>query len=463
MKQHFAVVVLAAGQGTRFRSERAKVLHEAGGRTLVEHVVRAAAALAPEDIFVVIGHRADAVVASLTASGVGKLRFIQQKQRLGTGHAVRAGERQLRTAAPLLLVTAGDTPLLTSATLKKLLAAHRRSRAAATILTAEVDDPTGYGRIVREPGGTVVGIVEHRSATPEQRRIREINSGIYCFDTKLLFDALRRVKLDPLKKEYYLTDVIGILAARGHRVAAFIAPDLDEVIGINDRAELARVDTLLRARKTRKLMLAGVTILSPESVRIDPDVSVGEDTEIEPGVILQGQTRIGRGCRIGAYSVITDSVLADHVAIRPSCVITESRIASGASIGPFAHLRPGADIGEEARVGNFVEVKKSRLGRGSKASHLTYLGDATIGADVNVGCGTITVNYDGEHKHHTVVEDHAFVGSGANLIAPVRIGRNAFVAAGSTITEDVPANALAIGRGRQVVKPGWASRRKKRR
>lgn len=365
-------------------------------------------------------------------------------------------------AAPLLLVVCGDTPLLTSRTLRRLLAAHRRSRAAATVLTAEMEDPAGYGRILRSPDGTMAAIVEHKSASREQRRIREINTGIYCFQSRELSSTLGQVRLDPIKKEYYLTDVIGLLVRCGHRVHAYRASDAREFAGVNNRAELASVDNLLRSRKAHELLLAGVTIEAPETVRIDAGVRVGPDTEIEPGVILRGNTRIGRDCRIGAYSMIMDSRIADQVAVRPCSVIMDSRIARGATIGPFAHLRPGTDIGEQARVGNFVEVKKSRLGRGSKAAHLSYLGDAVIGSEVNVGCGTITVNYDGIHKHQTVVEDRAFVGSGSNLIAPVRVGRNAFVAAGSTISQDVPANALAIGRARQANKAGWVKRRKKK-
>ena len=297
---------------------------------------------------------------------------------------------------------------------------------------------------------------------PEQLQIREVNTGIYCFQTKPLFAALRRVKPDPITKELYLTDVIGILAKQGERVAACKAADPGEVVGINNRVELAQVDTLLRGRKARELMLSGVTILAPDTVRIDPDVVVGSDTEVAPGAIILGKTRIGRNCRVGAYSVITDSELADDVIIRPSSVITESRVSKGAMIGPFAQLRPGSDIGPGAKIGNFVEIKKSRVGRDSHASHLTYIGDATIGNNVNVGAGSVTVNYDGVNKHQTVVEDNAFVGSGARLIAPVRVGRNAFVAAGSTITDEVPANALAIGRARQTNKPGWVTRRKKK-
>jgi bifunctional UDP-N-acetylglucosamine pyrophosphorylase/glucosamine-1-phosphate N-acetyltransferase len=426
---------------------------------LIEHVVRTAQSVSPK-VFVIVGHQAEAVTASLAAHK--HLRFIRQKEQLGTGHALLSGRRELERAASLLLVLSGDTPLLTPATLRRLLQTHRRSGAAATVLTADMADPTGYGRIVRAADGGVAAIVEQKSATPEQQRIREINSGIYCFQTRALFAALRRVRLDPIKKEYYLTDVMAVLRRQGLHVAACRASEPSEVIGINDRAELARVDSLLRLRKARELMLSGVTIWSPETVRIDPDVTVGTDTEIEPRVVLRGDTRIGKSCRIGTCSVIEASTLADNVTIRPSCVIEDSHIATGATVGPFAHLRPGAAIGPEARVGNFVEIKKASLGRGTRAAHLSYIGDATIGADVNVGCGTITVNYDGAHKHQTVVEDHAFIGSGSNLIAPVRVRRGGFVAAGSTITDEVPSNALAVARARQVNKPGWATRRKKR-
>ena len=461
MKERFAIAILAAGQGTRFRSRRAKVLHAAGGRTLIEHVVRAAQQLFPQRTFVIVGHQADAVIASLRSPANQGLEFIRQMEQRGTGHALLAGRSKLEKAAPLLLVLVGDAPLLTPQTLRRLLASHGKSGAAATVLTAEMPDPSGYGRIVRATDRSVAAIVEHKSASPAQLQIREVNTGIYCFQTKPLFAALRRVKPDAVTKEIYLTDVVGILAGQGQRVAACQAADSSEVVGINNRAELAQVDALLRARKRQELMLAGVTILAPETVRIDPDVTVGADTEIEPGAILLGRTRIGKNCRIGAYSVIADSDLANDVLIRPSCVITDSRIATGASIGPFAHLRPASEIGPDAKIGNFVEVKKSQIGQASHASHLTYIGDASIGKNVNVGAGTITVNYDGVHKHQTVVEDGAFVGSGTKLIAPVRVGRNAFVAAGSTITDEVPANALAIGRARQTTKPGWVTRRKK--
>jgi bifunctional UDP-N-acetylglucosamine pyrophosphorylase/glucosamine-1-phosphate N-acetyltransferase len=461
MKEPFTIAILAAGRGTRFRSQRAKVLHRAGGRTLIEHVVRAVAELSPSGIFVVVGHQADEVVAELHSTGIRKLQFIYQKHLLGTGHALLSGRSKLAKAAPRLLVICGDTPLLTAKTLRRFLAAHRRSGAAATVLTAVVDDPSGYGRILRSPNGSVSAIVEHKSATREQLAIREINGGIYCFQAAELFPSLARVRLDPIKKEYYLTDAIGLLARQGRRVSAYLIHDSNEVAGINDRADLARVDNLFRERKARELMLSGVTIQAPETVCIDPDVLVGGDTEIEPGTILRGRTNIGKNCRIGAYSVIADSTLADNVVIRASCVITESRIATGAAVGPFTHLRPGADIGEGSQIGAFVEVKKSRIGRGVHAHHLAYLGDATLGDRVNVGAGAITCNYDGVKKHQTIIEDHVFLGSGSELVAPVRVGRGAYVAAGSTVTDNVPAESLAIARARQAVKPGWVTRRGK--
>jgi len=466
MKEPFVIVILAAGQGTRFKSKQAKVLHRAGGRPLIEHTVRAARELPAEAIFVVVGYQADEVTAAVKAipgpmPGTG-VQFIRQESPLGTGHALRCGRRELESAASHLLVLCGDTPLLTARTLRRFLEFHLRSGTAAAVLTAEVEDPAGYGRIVRGSGSSITAIVEHKSASPKQLRIREINTGIYCFRNRSLFAELDRLAPDPITKEYYLTDVIGLLHGRGRKVVAYQAPDPAEVMGVNTRVELAQVEQVLRAQKARELMLAGVTLLRPETVLIDPDVEVGPDTVIEPGVALLGRTRVGEGCRIGACSVITDSDLAAGVTVRPSCVIAESRIATGAMIGPFAHLRPGNWIGPDARIGNFVEVKKTRVGRGSKASHLTYLGDATIGDEVNIGAGTITVNYDGEKKHPTVIEDRAFIGSGTELIAPVRVGRNAFVAAGSTIHEEVPPGALAIARARQVSKPGWVLERKKK-
>lgn len=455
MNDRTAVVILAAGLGTRFKSTLPKVLHPAGGRTLLDHVVRAVSPLATEATYAVIGYHAERVEQALQDAGHGNVHLILQKKQLGTGHALAAGEARLRRAAETLIVVSGDTPLLTIATLRNLLAFHRKQKAAATVLTADLADPAAYGRILRDADGRLAGIVELKAATDEQQKIAEINTGIYCFQTPQLFQALKKVKRNPASGEYYLTDVIEILRTSGQRLAACKAGDGDEITGINDRLELARVDSILRLRKARELMLAGVTIHSPETVRIDPDVNVAADTTIEAGVYLNGRTVIGGGCVIGAYSIITDSVLEDSVTIKPSTIISESRIGPGASIGPFAHLRPGSQIGAGARIGDFVEIKKSKIGRLSRANHLAYIGDATVGEDVNLGAGTITVNYDGVDKHETVIGDRAFIGSGSELIAPVRIGDDAFIAAGSTIHDHVPAGALAIARARQAVKPGW--------
>lgn len=466
MKEAFSIVILAAGQGTRFKSRRAKVLHAAGGRTLIEHVVRTARQLPAGRLFVIVGYQAEAVEAAVQAipgpmpgSGV---QFIRQEGPLGTGHAVRCGHADLELAAPHLMVLSGDTPLLSAAPLRQLLEFHMESGAAASVMTAEVENPFGYGRIVRGANDSITAIVEHKSASPQQLQIREINAGIYCFQTRPLFAELERLAPDPITKEYYLTDVIGLLHSRGLTVNACKAPDPIEVAGVNTRVELATVDQLLRERKAGALMLSGVTLLQPASILIDPDVEVGADTVIEPGVSLLGHTRIGENCRIGAHSILTDSELADGVIVKPSCVIAESKIATGASIGPFSQLRPESEIGPAAKIGNFVEVKKTRVGRGSKAQHLTYLGDADIGEDTNIGAGTITCNYDGERKSQTVIEDGVFIGSGTELVAPVRVGRNAYVAAGSTITKEVPADSLAIARPRQIGKPGWVTERKKK-
>jgi len=466
MKEPFAIAILAAGQGTRFKSKLAKVLHSAGGRTLIEHVARAARELPAGALFVIVGYQAEAVTAAVKSipgpmPGSGA-QFVRQEGPLGTGHAVRCGRADLELAAPHLMVLSGDTPLLEASTLRRFLEFHMRSEAAASVMTADLQDPSGYGRIVRGADDSIIAIVEHKSASPKQLRIQEINTGIYCFQTRELFSELERLAPDPITKEYYLTDVIGLLHSRGLTVAAYKGSNPAEVTGVNTRVELAEVDQVLRERKARALMLSGVTLIQPANILLDPDVEVGADTVIEPGVSLLGRTRVGEGCRIGAHSIITDSELGDGVIVKPSCVITESKIFEGASVGPFSQLRPESEIGPDARIGNFVEVKKSRIGRGAKAQHLTYLGDATVGEGSNIGAGTITCNYDGARKSQTVIEDHVFIGSGTELVAPVRVGKNAYVAAGSTITEEVPADSLAIARSRQVGKPGWVSKRKKK-
>ena len=464
MNERFAITILAAGVGNRMKSKRAKVLHAAGGRTLIEHTVATARELSRETpeaaIYVIVGHQAEAVMAVLDRMSSGA-RFIHQKNpKGGTGDAMRSGRKELEAAAPRIVVFCGDTPLIQAETLRQLMDFHLRSQAAATVMTADMADPSRYGRIVRGADGGIEAIVEEKSASPEQLRIREINTGVYCFETQPLFAELERVEPDKTTGEVYLTDVIGLLRRQGKKVMAHKIEDATEAIGINTRVELAQVDALLRGRKARQLMLSGVTIIRPETVQIDPDVEAGIDTVIEPGVSLLGRTKVGENCRIGSFSVIRDSELASNVTVKESCIIEESKIAEGASVGPFARLRPESEIGPEARIGNFVEIKKSRVGRGSRAGHLTYLGDATVGENVNLGAGTITCNYDGEKKHPTVIEDNVFIGSGTELVAPVRVGRNAYVAAGSTITEEVPPDSLGIARGKQVNKLGWVKERK---
>jgi len=454
----FSVVILAAGKGTRLRSNLAKVLHRAGGRTLVEHVVRACLPLRAREIAVIVGHQAEAVSACVAPLGA---RSVLQQPQNGTGHALRVARPKLNRRARCVLVMPGDAPLIRTETIERLAEMHLSSGAAATILTAMLADPAGYGRIIRKSDNSVARIVEEKAATPEERAIQEINSSIYAFTLESLWPSLDALRPENVHKELYLTDAIAALNQRGLRVLAEVAPDAQEILGCNTRADLAEVDRIFRDRKRRALMDAGVTILLPETVLIDPDVRIGEDTVIEPSVHLFGNTRIGANCTIRAGSVLTDVVLEDGVTVREHCILTASRVRSGARVGPFSHLREGAEIGPGARVGNFVEVKKSRLGEGVKAQHLTYIGDATIGRGSNIGAGTITCNYDGVSKNRTTIGNQVFIGSNSALVAPVRIGDRAYVAAGSTITENVPADGLGIARGRQSNKPGWAAARRK--
>ena len=456
------IVVLAAGKGTRMKSALPKVLHEAAGLTLIEHVLRVAAPLSPRSVNVVVGHEAARVRQALGERP--GLAFALQEPQLGTGHAVLQAEPLLEGASGTVVLLSGDVPLLRSETLAALIERHRTTGAAATVLTARVPDPHGYGRIVRDAGhgGTISAIVEHKDATEEQRRIDEINSGIYAFDAASLFDALKEIGSSNAQGEYYLPDLVTIYRSRGRVVETVTARDPAEILGVNSRKELADVGAILRARRNEALMESGVTIVDPGSAFIGPDVTIGRDTTIHPGVHLEGRTSVGANCVIHSGVRIVDSRLADDVIINNFCVITDSTVERGARIGPFAQLRPQSVVGEDAHVGNFVELKKTRMGRGSKANHLAYLGDATIGEKVNVGAGTITCNYDGVSKYPTVIEDGAFIGSDSQLIAPVTIGKGAYIAAGSSITEDVPADALAIARGKQVTKDGWVSRNKKK-
>lgn len=450
------VVILAAGQGTRMNSALPKVMHEAAGLPMITHVLRSARAISPASLTVIVGHRGDVVAAGVeTWPGV---RCVLQSPQLGTAHALQQAGPVLAGRTGTVVLLSGDVPLLTGATLRRLIDAHLTAGAAATVVTAMVDRPYGYGRIIRSRG-QIARIVEERDATPAQRRVREINSGIYAFDAAPLFDALRAIASSNAQGEYYLTDLVSIYRRRKLPVETLVVNDAREVRGVNNRSELAEVSAIMRQKKNEELMAAGVTIVDPSTTYIDSDVQVGSDTVIHPGVVIQGQTRIGSACEIHAYVRISDSELADTVTVLNFCVIAGAQIAEGASVGPFAHLRPATRVGPQAKVGNFVELKKTTLGARSKASHLSYLGDATIGANVNVGAGTITCNYDGHAKHETVIEDGAFIGSDSQLIAPVRVGKGAYVGAGSSITKDVPAGALGIARGRQENVAGWAGRR----
>jgi bifunctional UDP-N-acetylglucosamine pyrophosphorylase/glucosamine-1-phosphate N-acetyltransferase len=453
-----AIVLLAAGKGTRMRSELAKVLHRAGGLSLVEHVVRACQALKPIQLLVVVGHQAEEVSAVVTA--LGAQTVLQQPQR-GTGHAIQIARRAIRKSAKFAIVIPGDAPLLRTETLAALLDTHRRGEAAATILTAELSDPTDYGRILRDSEGRVQAIVEEKSATPEQRAIREVNSSIYCFTLAKLWPCLNALRPENAHRELYLTDVIGLLRQQNERVLAYVAPDSQEILGCNTRAALADVDRIFRARKAAELMESGVTIYLPETVVIDPEVTAGPDTIVEPGVQLLGKTRVGARCKIQTGSILLDSRIDDEAVIAAYSVLDSCRVWPKAKVGPFSRLRPGSDIREGAHVGGFVEIKKSVIHEGAKVPHLSYIGDATIGRDSNIGAGTITCNYDGFAKYPTTIGEGVFIGSDTALVAPVRVGRGAYVAAGSTITENVPADALAIARGRQANKTGWAAARRK--
>lgn len=451
-----AVVILAAGQGTRMRSRLAKVLHRAGGKALVEHAIAAASAIAPGDrVFVVVGHQAEQVGAVASAAGVG---VIEQREQLGTGHAVMCGEKQIAGLGGLLIVINGDCPMIRPETLEALVRLHRETGSGASMITTDLDDAAGYGRILRAPGGDVMAIVEHKAATEEQRLVREINAGFYCFDAAAFWKHVHQIRPDNPASEYYLTDMIAILLEAGHRVSALKIADAGELLGINNRVELAAVDGILRDRKVRQLMLDGVTIQKPETVTVDLDVAIGMDTVIEPFAQITGKTVIGENCRIGASAVIADSTLGDGVEVLPFSMISACTLEARSHVGPFARLRMGAHLGEAAHVGNFVELKKTKMGAGSKSMHLAYLGDSTIGSKVNVGAGTITCNYDGQKKHATQIGDGAFVGSNSTLVAPLQIGDGAYIAAGSVITKAVPSKALALGRALQVIKENWQRR-----
>ncbi|MBZ5642836.1 MAG: bifunctional UDP-N-acetylglucosamine diphosphorylase/glucosamine-1-phosphate N-acetyltransferase GlmU [Acidobacteriia bacterium] len=453
-----AIVILAAGKGTRLKSALAKVLHRAGGRPLVEHVVRACQPLKSREIIAVVGHQAEDVTAAVAPLGV--KTALQQPQR-GTGHAMQVARRAIPARVKFAILLPGDAPLIRTETLAALAAAHRESGAAATILSAEIENPAGYGRIVRRDDGSVSAIVEDSALSADQRAIREINSSIYCFSLDKLWPCLASLKPQNVHKELYLTDAIAVLRQKGENVQAVLAADPDEVLGCNTRSDLAAVDAVFRRRKRAAVMDDGVTLELPDTIVIDPNVTIGADTRIEPGVQLLGHTRIGAGCTVRAGSILSDAVLEDNVLVKPYSIVTASHLSTGVQVGPFAHLRDGARLEENARVGNFVEVKKSVLGEGVKSMHLTYLGDARIGNGTNIGAGTITCNYDGVNKNPTTIGKRVFIGSDSALVAPVRIGDGAYVGAGSVITKNVPPDALGLARGQQVNKLGWAEMRRR--
>ncbi len=451
------VLLLAAGQGKRMRSKTIKLLHRVAGQPMVCHVAQACRALRPERLVAVVGHQAEDVQAAL--DGLCDA-FVVQADPRGTGDAVLQAAPKIGAAADRhLMIVNGDLPALRFATLRSLYSLHRRREAALTLVTAEVADPAGYGRVVRDPDGRVVRIVEDRDASTAERKIREINCGIYCARPRQLFPVLRKLKPTNAQGEYYLTDAVHALIAQGEKVLALRHTDWEEVLGVNTRLELARAGAALYARKASELLESGVTLLDPARVWVDPRASVGQDAILYPDVLIEGASRIGEGSVIRTGSRISQSEIGRGVEIRDYCVIAESRIDDHAAVGPFAHLRPGTVLETSVHVGNFVEVKKSRLGRGTKASHLTYLGDADIGAGCNIGAGTITCNYDGQRKHPTKLGDGVFIGSDSQLVAPVEVGDGAYVGAGSTVTENVPSGALALARCRQINLEGWVERR----
>ena len=454
MSNRYAII-LAAGQGTRMKSKLYKVLHPVCGKPMVQHVIDQVNKLETKEIVTVIGHGAELVQEQLGES----CHYALQDQQLGTAHAVMQAEKALSGKAGTTLVICGDTPLIKAETMEALLSIHEQSGAKATILTAGAADPAGYGRIIRDEAGQVRKIVEHKDATDTERQVKEINTGTYCFDNQALFDALQKVSNNNVQGEYYLPDVIEILKDAGEKVAAYQTADFDETMGVNDRTALAEAERILRKRINTELMKNGVTLIDPSAVYVDADVRVGQDTVLYPGTVITGKSVIGSDCIIGPNSEIKDSQIGDASSIKQS-VVHESLIGSGVSVGPFAHIRPQSDIKDEVKVGNFVEIKKTVFGKGSKASHLSYIGDAEVGENVNIGCGSITVNYDGKNKFKTIIEDDVFVGCNSNLVAPVKVEKGAYIAAGSTITKDVPPNALSIARARQVNKEEYVSKLK---
>ncbi|TYO96678.1 bifunctional UDP-N-acetylglucosamine pyrophosphorylase/glucosamine-1-phosphate N-acetyltransferase [Geothermobacter ehrlichii] len=459
-QQTLAAVILAAGQGTRMKSSRPKVLHPLAGRPMVAFPLGLAEELGCDPTVLVVGHGADRVREAMAERNC---LFVEQRQQLGTGHALLCAGEALAGFSGDLLLLCGDVPLLRTATLRGLLDLHRRQQALVTVLTAHMEDPTGYGRIVRDAEGSVQAIVEEKDASEAQRALHEVNTGIYLFRAPFVFEVLAGLGCDNAQGEYYLTDVVAAAVDAGGRVCALQLTDAEEAMGVNDRRQLAVAEAVLRRRINEALMRSGVGMTDPQATYVDAGVEIGPDTQLLPGTVIRGATRIGAGCTIGPHVVIDNCRIADNVRIKAGSVLAESEVGPETDIGPMAHLRPGTVLAGENKIGNFVETKKAQIGRGSKASHLTYLGDCELGTGVNIGCGTITCNYDGVNKYRTVIEDDVFVGSDTQFIAPVTIGRNSLIGAGSTITKDVPPDSLALSRAEQKVIEGWRLRRRKKR
>ena len=446
-------VILAAGKGTRMKSDLPKVLHKVAGISMLEHVFRSVSAIEPEKTVTVIGHKAELVEQVLT----NQTEFVRQTEQLGTGHAVMMAEPVLENLTGQTLVIAGDTPLITGESLKNLIDFHINHKNVATILTAEADNPFGYGRIVRNQHGEVIKIVEQKDASDFEQQIKEINTGTYVFDNTRLFEALKNINTNNAQGEYYITDVIGIFRENGEKVGAYTLKDFDESLGVNDRVALATAESIMRRRINQQHMINGVSFVNPDATYIDVDVEIAPEVQIEANVTLKGQTKIGAETILTNGTYIVDSVIGERAVITSS-MIEESIVADGVTVGPYAHIRPGSSLAKDVHVGNFVEVKGSSIGEKTKAGHLTYIGNSEVGANVNFGAGTITVNYDGQKKYKTIIGDNVFVGSNSTIIAPVELGDNSLVGAGSTITKDVPADAIALGRGRQINKEDYAKR-----
>ncbi|HEY0371951.1 MAG TPA: bifunctional UDP-N-acetylglucosamine diphosphorylase/glucosamine-1-phosphate N-acetyltransferase GlmU [Thermoanaerobaculia bacterium] len=457
MNENLEVVILAAGLGTRMKSGKIKILHEAAGRPIIDYVLDLAADLSPNPPVMIVGYQRDQVQKSVGS----RARFAVQEEQKGTGHAVLMAAEQVDPNRRVMILS-GDVPLTRIETLRRLLDVHERSGNALTLLTMRPNDPGLYGRIVRGDDGSVLRIVEAKDANEEEKRINEVNAGIYVFNGDHLFDNLRNLKPENAQKEYYLTDLLQVIRDSGHRVGAVVADDPTEALGVNSRAELAQVENEIQRRVVLRLMSEGVTFRNPATVVIDSSVTIGPDTVVYPFVTLEGNTRIGEGCVIDPGVHLNNVTVGDDVHLKTGTVAEDAIIEDQATVGPYAHLRPGTRLGRRVKVGNFVETKKAVFAEGAKASHLSYIGDAEVGADANIGAGTITCNYDGVNKHRTIIEDGAFIGSDTQLVAPVRVGKGAYVGAGSTITKDVPAGALATSRTPQKVTEGWVERKKRK-